>query len=366
MDQNYQLGKLIFTIKGEDKILPHLYKELKSITYTGSEKPDIVFNFAPPSKQIKNGIYVSPIVCSSTELLFNDKSFNLHMENKGHLTHVNIQSKPVTRRENWFPKLARFKNWNYLLPAEQGAKNFMYEVFDYITQIKNLEKRQSYIHASSFKKDGKAIAVIAWGGVGKTTSMLKLVQQDGWKFLSDDLGIIDADGFVYRSPKKMQIYAYNLENEPAFRNILLGGRGALDRLNWFILKHKKGLHGVRRRVSAEELFGETAVEKCAKLTTAFFVERAAIKEMTARTISTEELAQRSAIIIMREINPFQTIETAVHSALKESIIPYYDDLFQQTKLLLKNAFSNVNNLVLLQIPQKTTPNELANYVRTSL
>src|SRR4029078_8606315 len=110
--------------------------------------------------------------------------------------------------EKCFGGLVKSRDWNFLLPTEQLAKNFMSDVFDYLTQIKKLEVGQSSIHASSFTKDDRTVVVAAWGGIGKTTSMLKLVAEDNWNFLSDDLGIIDETGFIYRSPKKMQIYAY--------------------------------------------------------------------------------------------------------------------------------------------------------------
>ena len=63
-------------------------------------------------------------------------------------------------------------------------------VFDYLTQLANVELGQSYLHASSFERDGQGVAMAAWGGVGKTTAMLKLVGEHGWRFLSDDLNLI--------------------------------------------------------------------------------------------------------------------------------------------------------------------------------
>lgn len=51
----------------------------------------------------------------------------------------------------------------------------------------------------------------------------------------------------------MQIYAYNLLGQRPLQKDLFRGRSLADRMSWWLFKVFKGVSGVRRRVSAEEL-----------------------------------------------------------------------------------------------------------------
>lgn len=360
----YQLGNLVFSLSGEDKVLPHLREELKSIEINEDKRPVVIFRFGKVSRDLENGIYVSPVICSEREILCNSSGFFYRVtEDNGVLT-VDIQSNAISRRRNMFPRIAKIRDWNFLLPAEQLAKNFMYDVFDYLTQLQHLHVEQSYVHASSFTRDDRTVAVVAWGGIGKTTSMLKLVAEDNWKFLSDDLGIVDERGIIYRSPKKMQIYAYNIEGQPTLGKMLLHGRSVIDLLNWYYRKARFGMKKVRRRVSAEELFKDK-VGVSARLTDVFFIERASVSDFETTPISPGELASRAAWTVMNEIDPYHKIAAAIYSVQSNSIIPPYEHLFIRTKQVLEKAFSSTSPL-LIQIPVSATPDQLADFMRRLL
>jgi hypothetical protein len=364
MDNLYQLGNLVFALSGEDPVLPHLREELKSIKINEDKRPMLRFRFGKVSKDLENGIYVSPVICTEKEVLCSSGGFFYRVkEDKGALT-VDIQSNPIGGKRKMFPRIAKIRDWNFLLPAEQVAKNFMYDVFDYLTQMQNLHAGQSYLHASSFTRDGRTVAVAAWGGVGKTTSMLKLVVEDNWKFLSDDLGIIDEAGFIYRSPKKMQIYAYNVEGQPALRHMLLHGRSMVDMLNWYYRKSKYGIKKVRRRVSADELFKDK-VGVSGRLTDVFFIERAAVRGFETYPISPDELAAKTAWTVMSEIDPYHKLAAAIYSVQTHSIIPPYEQMFNTTKQVLQKAFSSTSP-VLIQIPLSASPDQLADFMRGML
>jgi hypothetical protein len=363
MDNLYQIGKLVFALSGDDQVLPHLREELSPVNIS-EKKPLLIFKFGKVSKDLPGGIYVSPVICNEDEFVYAGNGFLYRVKEQDGVLEVHIQSNYISRRKRMFPSFFKIKDWNFLLPAEQLAKNFMYGVFDYLTQIQNLRVGQSYMHASSFTKDSKTVAVVAWGGIGKTTSMLKLVTEDNWKFLSDDLGIIDENGFIYRSPKKMQIYAYNLVGEPKLKEMLLKGRPFVDILNWYYRKARYGIKKVRRRVSADELFKEQ-VGVSAKLTDVFFIERAAVNDFETQPISIDELAGKAASTVMSEIDPYHKIVAAIYSVQTKSIIPPYQEIFDRTKQMLTKAFSHCSPM-LIKIPLNASPNELADFLRRLL
>ncbi|MBL7696807.1 MAG: hypothetical protein JNK79_01560 [Chitinophagaceae bacterium] len=361
IDTVYQLGNLVFALSGEDQVLPHLREELKSIEIKDNKRPALIFRFGKVLRNLDNGVYASPVICTENEVLCAISGYFYRVSRENDALIVDIQSNAIGVKRRMFPTIAKIRDWNFLLPQEQLAKNFMYDVFDYLTQIQNLGLRQSYVHASSFTRGDRAVAVVAWGGIGKTTSMLKLVTEDNWKFLSDDLGLVDEDGVIYRSPKKMQIYAYNVEGQPKLKNMLLRDRPMVDMLNWYYRKARFGIKKVRRRVSAEELFKEK-VGVSDGLTDVLFIERAAVKDFETHAITVGELASKAASTVMREIDPYHTIMSAIYSVQTKCIIPPYEEVHGKTKQVLAKAFSSTSPL-LIKIPLSASPDELADFLR---
>lgn len=358
------MGRLSFVLKGDDPVLPHLCEELGSVEINKNQPPSLVFSFGKVSKELENGVYVSPAICTNKEVICAISGFVYRISGENGVINVSIQSHPVGRKKQLFPAISKIRDWNFLLPYEQLAKNFMYDIFDYLTQIQNLNVGQSYVHASSFTKDNRTVAVVAWGGIGKTTSMLKLVAEDNWKFLSDDLGIIDEAGIVYRSPKKMQIYAYNVEGQPTLKKMLLKGRPLTDLMNWHYRKSRFGIKKVRRRVSADDLFNEN-VGVSGKLTNTFFIVRAAVNDFEMHPLSVHELVDKAAQTVMSELDPYHKIAAAVYSVQTTSIIPPYEDVFNNTKQVLEKAFSSTSP-VLIKIPLSASPDQLADFLRKLL
>ncbi|HEY9479549.1 MAG TPA: hypothetical protein VIP79_05650, partial [Gemmatimonadaceae bacterium] len=265
------------------------------------------------------------------------------------------------RRHRWFSTLYRARDWNFLSGEETHAKNFMYGVFDYLTHIAQLQLGQSYIHASSLERGGEGTAIVAWGGIGKTSAALKLITEHGFSFLSDDLGLVDDAGTVWRTPKRLQVYAYNLEGEERLRSMLLDGRSVLDRASWAWKLQRRGPKGVRRRVSAEELFGERSVARSAPLKRVFCLERGDARGFEAREISTDELTHRAAEVVMHEIEPFGLLSRALHSGHHAPLLPTQDEVVSATRAVLRRAFDGIP-VISIRIPLATPPATLANYL----
>jgi len=367
MEKYYKLGRLIFKLSGDDIIFQHLSEELNAVLVP-KQSFLIEFKLVKTLPEFNDFVSFPPVLTSRGKYQCSMNNFTYQVSAEGNVTLVVLKSSvPVLRfSKRILPDtIIRAMDWNYLLPSENTAKNFMYNIFDYLTQIENLKLNQSYVHASSFERNNRAVAVVAWGGIGKTTAMLKLVTEDGWKFLSDDLGIIDEDGMLYRSPKRLQIYAYNLMGEPLLSKLLLSNRSLADRLSWSIKLKTKGIKGVRRRVSAEDMFGEQGVSTSARLTDAFFIQRGSVSEFKHESITHIELARRASSTILSEVEPFNKIASAIFSGDGQSIIPTQKDLFNSTLKVLSKSFSNVNPL-LITIPLKANPDDLANYLRKLL
>lgn len=212
----------------------------------------------------------------------------------------------------------RGRDWNYLSSAESIAKNVIYDGLDQAIQIQNLNRQQTFIHASSLELDGVGVAVGGWGGVGKTSSVMQLVRERGYRFLSDDLGLIDASGMLFRSPKRLQIYPYNLVGIPGLHRHLFKGRGRVDHLQWHVLERLRGKKAVRRRVTAEEFFGPERVGTSAPLAVYVQLERGHWESPSVREIDALQVARRTSHTLMYELSPLPELSFALSSHLQRN------------------------------------------------
>jgi hypothetical protein len=388
----YRLGRLSFTVAGVGECARYLEGELASLRVTGPEvaAPSVVFEIVPALPPLADYTRTLPVYAmeGAFRVEHNDVTYHvsgLEGETRGDTSlagstardaatgpqrgsllraeglRVAVRRDDNGRRYRWFSALYRSRDWTYLSGEEIRAKNFMYGVFDYLTQIAQLQLGQSYFHASSVERDGEGTAIVAWGGIGKTSAALKLITEHGFNFLSDDLGLVDVSGTLWRTPKRLQVYAYNLAGEERLRSMLLDGRSALDRAAWAWKLRRGGPKGVRRRVSAEQLFGTGSVAHRAPLARAFCLERGDTHDFEAHAISTDELTRRAAEVVMHEIEPFGLISRALHSGHRAPLLPTQDEVIAMTRAVLRRAFDGIPVLN-VRIPAGASPSALASYL----
>lgn len=78
-------------------------------------------------------------------------------------------------------------------------------VVEPILRWKFVEMGYALVHAACFTDGDEAHLVTARTDTGKTTTMLKVLELGNYGFLSDDLVLLDADGFVHTYPKPLTI-----------------------------------------------------------------------------------------------------------------------------------------------------------------
>ena len=80
----------------------------------------------------------------------------------------------------------------------------------------------SLIHASGVVlSNGKAILLGGTGGIGKTSLELELCLNEKASFLTDDIAVIDKEGFLWPNLSFPKIYGYNLAGNKALKRQLL-------------------------------------------------------------------------------------------------------------------------------------------------
>ena len=358
----WQFGPLTVSVTGVGAVYEALAAELGSLPVLSlpdatEQRADVEFRFVGALDSAPETIQVGRWRLADNLVARRGHGYEFSMRREEGRFIVSIAADSIdgsalyrTYRKVW--------DWNFLTPSETIAKNIMYNLFDLVTGAAFLEKDATYLHASTCSREDEALALIAWGGVGKTTSVLKLVTEEGWRFMSDDLGLVDAAGTLFRTPKRLQVYAYNVAGQPELFRRVMQGRGLADRTNWHWRLARFGDKKVRRRIGAEELFGRENVAGSATLTEAIFLERADVSKLSWSDLSAEELARRSATILVDELNVLFELVVAAESHGVDTGLGTLDELRERSKAVLKRALKGKPTRC-LHLPLDTGPDELA-------
>ncbi len=86
------------------------------------------------------------------------------------------------------------------------------QVLEPVMYLSFLNQGILFMHSAGVSKDGQGYVFPAYGGTGKTTTSLSLMNQ-GYDFLGDDLLIVDPDkGKVFPYPRPLHVFTYNVQN----------------------------------------------------------------------------------------------------------------------------------------------------------
>ena len=77
--------------------------------------------------------------------------------------------------------------------------------------------------------NGNGIVLGGTGGIGKTSMEIELCYYDKYKFVNDDIGIVDSNGMLFPNYAYPKIYGYNLEGYPKLKNEIFSQRSIVDK-----------------------------------------------------------------------------------------------------------------------------------------
>lgn len=165
-----------------------------------------------------------------------------------------------------------------------------------------LDPERLPIHASGLQApDGGILLLGGTGGVGKTSLGLELGRHAGYRFVADDIAVLDASGQVYPNLAYPKVYGYNMVGHDDLRASVLHGRGVLDRLHWHAHK-ARGLDKVRRRASPEALYGP--VSTGGPLARYVVLARESRTDLRLDPVGADEAAEVSVRVLQTEFAAF--------------------------------------------------------------
>lgn len=159
------------------------------------------------------------------------------------------------------------------------------------------------LHASALEApSGGVIAIGGTGGVGKTSLEIELCSRRGYRFVADDITVVDSAGHAWSNLAYPKIYAYNVRGDEELTRRVMHGRGYLDRMNWRLLASRDPA-GARRRMPPQALYGDYSRTGGA-LVRYIFLARERRRDYEVRQVSAEELARMSVAILKSEYVAF--------------------------------------------------------------
>ncbi len=236
--------------------------------------------------------------------------------------------------------LYRFVHPAHLSRAAYAAQLAGYQLIDGMAQVANLAAGQSFLHASGVQQGDRRVAVVARGGMGKTGSLLELVGSGAWQYLSDDWTVIDDAGVIARSHKPLQVFPRNLTHLPDGVAMLLAGRSAGDRFAWNLRTRLGKAKGMRRKVTATELFGADRVGTAGPLTETVLVRRTDVDAITERSVSVDEVAREAAAIVADELAPSLALLEPHLEELSDGAFTSIDEVHAATAGVVATALAD--------------------------
>jgi len=365
MTKYFKLGAVSFSLDGDEQYVRRFSDEFRLIGVSAEkvdDSLDCVFSFVdklPPSL----GPYVRFSRFEVGAFWADIKDFpfiyRVQKEKKKFVVTIAL-NKNLSLGEKiiWIPATHQLIHPSFKTKQEALVSIFIFRIWQWIVFLKLIEKGEAFIHASSVLVDEKAYVFGSWGGVGKTTILLKLTMENpNIQFLSDDMTLVDMRGNVFLNPTPLHIYPYNWKGFPALKNRVLSKRGLIDRTSWGIWSKLMGRGRICRRMYVEQLVGNK-IGRRGFVHKFFFLKRSNTQNLSISSLNNKDfIAQSLSLIQLSVMNTFSEIVYPI-AAAEESLLGDIFNLKKKLFVVYKNFLKNAKTFE-VTIPSNVTPEELS-------
>ncbi len=239
-------------------------------------------------------------------------------------------------------------------------------------------KGVAMIHAATVAYRGRGICIPAWGGTGKTSTIAKLLKQDGFSFMGDDWAFLVADGRMLGYAKPMFIkphhrpiypHLFEKKRKPLVPTRLTRPLGRLTTLvHPFVTKYPRFARVTRKfspehmMVTPREAFPAATITTEAPLDLTVFVERCAGDQVILQEKSPEWMVSRMIGNFHAEITRHSQ---EVITALGATGLAPIERMFGDKAAVLQAALAD-KPAYLLQVPQAFPPDQASDLIVAQL
>ncbi len=302
-----EMGDFKIKIKGKTYLTDGIKNELKNLIKKKDNSLDCTFElnssnnlnsyYNPHYIYINRGSYLYPTLAIKVET---QKNFKIFVDEKHYkYGERNIKNYLFNLIWMWYDR-----SWMSL--QEVLTYSLINGVLEPIGVLFFPEKLP-LIHAAGFCYKGKGYLISGEGGVGKTTTSLKLLIKNRDVFyMTDDMAIVDNKGYLYYYPRNMIVYQYNIRDIPELMSLLKNTQTIMDRIHWYFHKSENRRKMSRRRLPPEQFLGKDKIGPSkVPLKMIIFLEKANVNDITFESWSVQKFSSiMSDIIINKEFKKF--------------------------------------------------------------
>jgi len=211
------------------------------------------------------------------------------------------------------------------------------------------------VHCSAFQSpETKTFLIGGTGGIGKTSLELFLCREKNFKFVADDMTVVDKTGKVYPNLAFPKIYAYNVKGKKDITKLLLSERSLSNKIHWYLSLRIRGENRVRRKVSPLKLYGSYLSTETKASTYFILIRDKNVTKLVREQIIPELAAELTLRIIQNEYYGFhQHIVWHEFNARLKKIKPVVrmDETFTNWRKMSVEAFRNMD-LYIVRVPER--------------
>jgi hypothetical protein len=307
--------------------------------------------------------YQAKVFSAKGSMNFNEYGYFVdYMHEVNYLIEHLFDSKDVNIKINVNKKGLKKRIKQFLGDKKVIEKNAIlsYSLFWYVLHFELSKHSKSFIHAGVFESKNGATIIAGTGGCGKTSTLFKILENNEVKYMSEDFGIIDSNGFCYYNPKPVSIYASDMEFG---QSILQNFYKSFSISEKFIWRFKRIILGINPMIKAkpDKLMNGRIVEKSKIKNVLYFVRNNDLN-LRVEKIKKASLVERVVDSSMRELKTFNELLLLIRAnAPHEYNIPSFGDVRKQSKEICFEAFANTQNKI-IYIPHKTSPEVLVSFL----
>lgn len=210
------------------------------------------------------------------------------------------------------------------------------------------------VHSSAFlSPDNKVIIIGGTGGVGKTSLGIEYCLNRNYKFLCDDMAILNSEGILFPNYSFPKIYGYNLVDNEKMNKIVFSKRSIFDRISWTIRIRIFGGSKVRRKINPQKVY-KIPKSNYFPVHSFFILTREYRNDFSIEVLNYERAAQMNINVIKTEYSKFISHiywHMFNRQANQDQFIIDYDSLIRSWETTGLQALSKVK-CYLIKVPIK--------------
>ncbi len=350
-----QIGPVHITVYGDGPVSERVAGELEAFPVSRPPaETDLEVRFLGAEAVLPG---YSPKIYSAKALMnFDDESFFIgYHRNFRYLIRNPFSPGRITLFV--IPKRRPSLSGAYYTPRRLAESLMTYGLFWYVFQLALLKQGATFLHAGVFASEDEGVALTGTGGSGKTSVLFHLLDaHPKMRYLSEDFGILESEGFAHFNPKHVSVYGTDTRQRLLAR-FIREELPAAQRVPWafdrVVLRKNP-----RVKVPPRQLLGADRLGDRARLKRAYFMIRGEFPSLRIRSVSQGELVERSLHVTCREMKSLLEYCRLI-SANKGAEMPFPspEELVAKIRSVYEAALSRTDCYV-LEIPAASGPAEV--------